>query len=79
MEMAALNRYFKKRKEHRVTYKSGRRSAQIDYISYNGVHGDIRDQEGEYSKGRAKDQMMEIEEGRLLYKVQVGDKTGSRR
>ena len=32
MEMAVLNIYFKKREEHRVTYKSGGRSTQVDYI-----------------------------------------------
>ena len=32
MEMAVVNTYFKKREEHRVTYKSGGRSTQIDYI-----------------------------------------------
>ena len=32
MEMAVVNTYFKKREEHRVTYKSGGRSMQVDYI-----------------------------------------------
>ena len=32
MEMAVVNTYFKKREEHRVTYKSGRRSTQMGYI-----------------------------------------------
>ncbi|KAK3534728.1 hypothetical protein QTP86_023977, partial [Hemibagrus guttatus] len=32
MEMAVVNTYFQKREEHRVTYKSGGRSTQIDYI-----------------------------------------------
>ena len=32
VEMAVLNTYFKKSEEHRVTYKSGRRSTQVDYI-----------------------------------------------
>ncbi|RDD64009.1 hypothetical protein DU478_22460, partial [Thalassococcus profundi] len=32
MEMAVVNTYFQKRKEHRVTYKSGDRSTQVDYI-----------------------------------------------
>ncbi|KAG7488682.1 hypothetical protein MATL_G00037740 [Megalops atlanticus] len=32
MEMAVVNIYFKKREEHRVTYKSGGRCAQVDYI-----------------------------------------------
>ena len=32
MEMAVVNTYFKKREEHRVTYKSGGRSTQVDYI-----------------------------------------------
>ena len=32
MEMAVLDTYFKKREEHRVTYKSGGRSTQVDYI-----------------------------------------------
>ena len=32
MEMAVMNTYFKKREEHRVTYKSGGRSTPVDYI-----------------------------------------------
>lgn len=32
MEMAMLNTYFHKREEHRVTYKSGGRTTQVDYI-----------------------------------------------
>ena len=32
MEMAVVNTYFKKREEHRVTYKSGGMSTQVDYI-----------------------------------------------
>uniref|UniRef100_A0A3P9J4A1 Endonuclease/exonuclease/phosphatase domain-containing protein n=1 Tax=Oryzias latipes TaxID=8090 RepID=A0A3P9J4A1_ORYLA len=32
MEMAVVNTYFKKREEHRVTYRSGGRSTQVDYI-----------------------------------------------
>ena len=32
MEMAVLNTYFKKSEEHRVTYTSGGRSTQVDYI-----------------------------------------------
>ena len=32
MEMAVVNTYFKKREEDRVTYKSGGRSTQVDYI-----------------------------------------------
>ena len=32
MELAVVNTYFKKREEHRVTYKSGGRSTQVDYI-----------------------------------------------
>ena len=32
MEMAVLNRYFKKSEEHRVLYKSGGRSTLVDYI-----------------------------------------------
>lgn len=31
IEMAVLNTYFKK-KEHRVTYKSGGRCKQVDYV-----------------------------------------------
>ncbi|MDM5112198.1 hypothetical protein, partial [Aeromonas caviae] len=34
MEMAVVNTYFKKREEHRVTYKSGGRCTQVDYILY---------------------------------------------
>ena len=32
MEMAVLNTYFKKREDHRVTYKSGGRSTQVDHV-----------------------------------------------
>ncbi|XP_019744436.1 uncharacterized protein LOC109527143 [Hippocampus comes] len=32
MEMAVVNTYFQKREEHLITYKSGGRSTQIDYI-----------------------------------------------
>ena len=32
MEMAVVNTYFKKREKHRVTYKSGGRSTQVNYI-----------------------------------------------
>ncbi|XP_061661528.1 uncharacterized protein LOC133492816 [Syngnathoides biaculeatus] len=32
MEMAVVNTYFQKREEHIVTYKSGGRSTQVDYI-----------------------------------------------
>lgn len=32
MEMAVVNTFFHKREEHRVTYKSGGRSTQVDYI-----------------------------------------------
>ncbi|KAK3556710.1 hypothetical protein QTP70_015094, partial [Hemibagrus guttatus] len=32
MDMAVVNTYFQKREEHRVTYKSGGKSTQVDYI-----------------------------------------------
>ncbi|KAK3539300.1 hypothetical protein QTP86_034165 [Hemibagrus guttatus] len=32
MDMAMVNTYFQKREEHRVTYKSGGRKTQVDYI-----------------------------------------------
>ncbi|KAK3517220.1 hypothetical protein QTP70_001126 [Hemibagrus guttatus] len=32
IDMAVVNSYFQKREEHRVTYKSGGRSTQVDYI-----------------------------------------------
>ena len=32
MRMAVVNTYFKKREEHRVTYRSGGRESQLDYI-----------------------------------------------
>ena len=32
MEMAAMSSFFQKRQEHRVTYKSGGRCTQVDYI-----------------------------------------------
>ncbi|KAK4307252.1 hypothetical protein Pmani_020965 [Petrolisthes manimaculis] len=31
-EMAVVNTYFKKKEGHRITYKSGGRSTQVDYI-----------------------------------------------
>ena len=35
MEMAVVNTFFQKRQEHRVTYSSGGRSTQVDYILCN--------------------------------------------
>ena len=32
MDLAIVNTYFKKKDEHRVTYKSGRKSTQVDYV-----------------------------------------------
>ena len=32
MDLAIVNTYFKKKDEHRVTYKSGGKSAQVDYV-----------------------------------------------
>ncbi|KAI5621838.1 gastrula zinc finger protein XlCGF28.1-like [Silurus asotus] len=32
MEMAVVNTYFKKKEDHRVTYKSGERCTQVDYV-----------------------------------------------
>ncbi|KAI5614476.1 hypothetical protein C0J50_9063 [Silurus asotus] len=32
MEMAVVNTYFKKKEDHRVTYKSGGRFTQVDYV-----------------------------------------------
>ncbi|KAK3544259.1 hypothetical protein QTP86_008714 [Hemibagrus guttatus] len=32
MDMAVVNTYFQKREEHRVTYESGGRSTQVDYV-----------------------------------------------
>ena len=40
------------------------------------MQDDHVDQEVEDSEGRAKDQMVEIDEGRLLCGVHGGDKTG---
>ncbi|KAE8299658.1 hypothetical protein D5F01_LYC02068 [Larimichthys crocea] len=37
MEMAVVNTFIQKRQEHRVTYKSGGRSTQVDYISGRSV------------------------------------------
>ncbi|KAK3536119.1 hypothetical protein QTP70_029528, partial [Hemibagrus guttatus] len=34
MDMAVVNTYFQKREEHRMTYKSGGRRTQVDYILY---------------------------------------------
>ncbi|KAG7495848.1 hypothetical protein JOB18_006428 [Solea senegalensis] len=38
MEMAVVNAFFQKRHECRVTYKSGGRSTQVDYILYRRCH-----------------------------------------
>ena len=43
MEMAVVNTYFKKREEHRVTYKSGGRSTQVDYIIWRAYLKEIGD------------------------------------
>ena len=32
MDLAVVNTYFKKKDEHRVTYKSGGKSTQVDYV-----------------------------------------------
>ena len=32
MEMALVSTYFRKKAEHRISYKSGKRSIQVDYI-----------------------------------------------
>lgn len=32
IEVTVMNTFFRKRQEHRVTYKSGGRSTQVDYI-----------------------------------------------
>ena len=32
MDLAIVNAYFKKKDEHRVTYKSGGKRAQVDYV-----------------------------------------------
>ena len=32
MDLAIVNTYFKKKDEHRVTYKSGEKSTQVDYV-----------------------------------------------
>ncbi|KAK3514245.1 hypothetical protein QTP70_011238 [Hemibagrus guttatus] len=37
MDMGVVNTYFQKREEHRVTYKSGGRSTQVDYTSEESV------------------------------------------
>ena len=34
MDLAIVNTYFKKKDEHRVTYKSGGKSTQVDYVIY---------------------------------------------
>ena len=33
MNLAIVNTYFKKKDEHRVTYKSGDKSTQVDYVT----------------------------------------------
>ena len=32
MDLEVVKTYFKKKDEHRVTYKSGRKSTQVDYV-----------------------------------------------
>ena len=32
MDLAIVNIYFKKKDEHRMTYKSGEKSVQVDYV-----------------------------------------------
>ena len=32
MDLAIVNTYFKKKDEHRMTYKSGGKSTQVDYV-----------------------------------------------
>ena len=32
MDLAVVNTYFKKKDEHRMTYKSGKKSTQVDYV-----------------------------------------------
>ena len=32
MDLAIVNTYFKKKNEHRVTYKSGEKSTEVDYM-----------------------------------------------
>ena len=34
MDLAIVNTYFKKKDEYRVTYKSGEKSTQVDYVMY---------------------------------------------
>ena len=55
MEMAVVNTYFKKREEHRVTYKSGGRSTQVDYImcrrAYLKEIGDCKVIAGDIERG----------------------------
>ena len=34
MDLAIVNTYFKKKDEHRVTYKSGGKSTQVDYMMF---------------------------------------------
>ena len=43
MKMAVINTYFQKREEHKVTYNSGGRSTQIDYILCRRGIWEIRD------------------------------------
>ena len=97
MEMAVVNTYLKKREEHRLTYKSGGCSTQVDYMyedlperdrrlqsdsgwdcsqatSAGVVQDNLGSQEAEDREGRTKDQMMEVEEGRLVRGILGGGK-----
>ena len=38
MDLAIVNTYFKKKDEHRVTYKSGGKSTQVDYVMCRRRH-----------------------------------------
>ena len=44
MDLAIDNIYFKKKDEHRVTYKSGRKSNQVDYekVQKEELEGNVR-------------------------------------
>ena len=56
--MDVVNTYFQKREEHRVTYKIGGRSTQIDYILCRSNLREIRDCKVVAGKSVAKQHWM---------------------
>ncbi|KAI5100986.1 hypothetical protein C0J45_9972 [Silurus meridionalis] len=60
MEMAVVNTYFKKKEDHRVTYKSGGRCTQVDYVLCRRCNlkeiGDCKEEEEKQKWDRQSDE-----------------------